>query len=147
MTTHPGSKAARLLDIVARNPGISRAEIQAATDIDRDTVTSTLGRFKRAGHVSTDTRPGDSGMARYWLERATEPTASDRVLSRLQRGPATWGDLVAILGRTGLATILTSLESSGMVRVEQRTRIGYTGRTVCAPNLYHAVVDCQQAAK
>ena len=145
MRTRRSSKAARLLDIVGRSPGVSLDRLVEVTGYPRSLVASELGRFRRAGHVSSDVL---DGHLCYWLERRTDPTATDRVWARMLQGPADWAELRAV-SNDGLANIMQDLERRGMVRVEERTRIGYTGRTVCAPSLYHAVVDvdCQQAAK
>ena len=143
--TRRSSKAARLLDIVGRSPGVSLDRLVEVTGYPRSLVASELGRFRRAGQVSSDEI---DGRLCYWLERRTEPTVSDRVWARLLQGPAEWREL-ASASNDALSNIMRDLEDRGLVRVEERTRIGYTGRTVCAPSLYHAVVDvdCQQAAK
>ena len=143
MRTHRGGKVSRLLDLVGRSPGVSLDRLGEVTGFPRHLVASELGRFRRAGHVSSDVL---DGHLCYWLERRTDPTATDRVWSRLLPGPADWAEL-RVVSNDALSNIMRDLERRGMVRVEERTRIGYTGRTVCAPSLYHAVVDCQQAAK
>ena len=145
MRAHRGGKVSRLLDLVARHPGITLARLVEVSGVPREAAVNALGRFRRAGHVSSDVL---DGHLCYWLERRTDPTATDRVWARMLQGPADWAELRAV-SNAGLANIMQDLERRGMVRVEQRTRTGYTGRTVCAPSLYHAVVDvdCQQAAK
>ena len=135
MRAHRGGKVSRLLDLVGRSPGVSLARLVEVTGFPRSLVASALGRFRRAGHVSSDVL---DGHLCYWLERRTDPTATDRVWSRLLQRPAEWAEL-RVVANDGLANIMQDLERRGMVRVEQRTRTGYTGRTVCAPSLYHAV--------
>lgn len=131
---HPNGTAARLLALVKSVPGISLDRLVTLTGAERHSVSAALARFRRAGHVSSDTIDGDLC---YWLERRQDPTARDRVLARLQRGPATWAELREI-SEDGLSAIMDSLTRDGLVKVETRTRKGYAGHTVSAPNLYHA---------
>lgn len=135
MRAHPGSDAARLLELVERTPGITVDRLVELSGVERHSVTAGLARFRRAGHVSTDRI---DGHLCYWLERRQEPTARDRVLARLRQGPATWAELREV-SADGLSAIMEALTRAGLVRVEERTRIGYCRRPVTAPSLYHAV--------
>ena len=135
MRTHVGSKAGRLLAIVERNPGITLDRLVEVTGGQRRLVAAEMSRFRRAGHVSSDEI---DGRLCYWLERRTEPTASDRVWARLLQGPAEWAELASV-SNDALSNIMRDLEARGLVRVEERTRDGAKGRRVKAPNLYHAV--------
>lgn len=133
MRANPTGNAARLLDIVTRNPGISLDALVESTGVERHTAAAALSRFRRAGHVSSDVI---DGHLCYWLERRPTETARDRVLARLQRGPATWRELRDV-SADGLSSIMNALTERGLVRVEERTRQKPGGRTVTAPSLYH----------
>lgn len=134
MRANPTGNAARLLDLVTRHPGISLDALVESTGVDRRTAAAALSRFRRAGHVSSDTI---DGHLCYWLEQRPTPTARDRVLDRLQRGPATWRELREV-SADGLSSIMDALTKRGLVRVEERTTRKPGDRTVTAPSLYHA---------
>lgn len=136
MTCYPASKTAQILAVLSREPGSGVTRLAEVTGYARDTIRRVLYRFEQAGNVSSDEV---DGVLLFWLERPVEATAQTRVMQRLANGPATWAELQAIAGHAGTGAIVKSLEAAGLMRVELRTRIGYTGRTVTAPNLYHAV--------
>ena len=136
MTCYPASKTAQILAVLSREPGSGVTRISEVTGYARDTIRRALYRFEQAGHVSSDEI---DGVLLFWLERPTEATAQTRVMQRLAKGPATWAEIQAIAGHAGTGAIVKSLEAAGLMRVEERTRTGYNGRTVTAPSLYHAV--------
>jgi len=128
----------RLLDLVAAQPGITLARLVEVTGGNRESVMGTLRRYEAAGHVSSD---DVDGHRCYWLEVAPGPTLLDRICTLLSKGPATWGEIQAGVGRTGMAYAVTALEHAGRIVVEQRTARKPDGRTVHRPSIYRLAVQ------